>query len=268
MTTGLNSAQLWPRPCYLVRMGSFAVSKGKRGEREVCDELQPIVDSVATSLGMSAPRIRRNLQQSGDGGEDIIGLPWYAIEVKRCETLALDRWWRQCVTQARRKAAMASAWDDLSRGGWRKVAASMAPVCPREEAATTPRDASGRDEAAERGGGAVGGDTARHGNGLSVAGGDRSPVKGLAPLGWMLGRAGGSEPAEGASEGAWRDLGGERVPVLVWRRSRQAWQVRARVQAATAGGGLVALDIDVSLAAWLGWLALDLRGRLQALADS
>ena len=108
-------------------MGSFAVSKGKRGEREACDELQPTVDSVAKELGMEAPRIRRNVQQSGDGGEDLIGLPWYSIEVKRCETLNLAAWWRQCVTQARRKAATATAWDDLRRGGWRRVEAAMAP---------------------------------------------------------------------------------------------------------------------------------------------
>lgn len=249
----------------MATMGSFAVSKGKRGEREVCDELQPVVDSVATSMGMTAPRIRRNLAQSGDGGEDIVGLPWYAIEVKRCETLALDKWWRQCVTQARRKAAMASAWDDLTRGGWRRVEAAMAPVCVREEAATGPRDARGHGEAARGGEGAVG-TAERHGNDTPVAEGAPSPVEGLAPLGWLIGRAGGSNPAEDPSGGPWRDLGGARVPVLVWRRSRMDWQVRTRVQAATIGGGLVALDIDLSLAGWLGWLALDIRGRLQALA--
>lgn len=217
-------------------MGSFAVSKGKRGEREVCDELQPVVDSVATSLGMTAPRIRRNLQQSGDGGEDILGLPWYAIEVKRCETLALDKWWQQCVTQARRKAAMATAWDDLSRGGWRKVAAS---TLAREEAAMVPRDAR---EAA------VG------------------AVTGLPGLPWLVGGGeAGGEPME-APGGLPRDLGGERVPVLVWRRSRLPWQVRTRVQAATAGGGLLGLDVALPLSSWLDWLALDLRGRLQALA--
>lgn len=215
-------------------MGSFAVSKGKRGEREVCDELQPVVDSVATSMGMAAPRIRRNLAQSGDGGEDIVGLPWYAIEVKRCETLALDKWWRQCVTQARRKAAMASAWDDLTRGGWRRVEAAQAPT---------------------RGGG----------DGLVCA--RRlvwlpEPVEAVEAV--EVDVDGGDEP-DGA-EGPSRDLGGARVPVLAWRRSRMDWQVRTRVQAATVGGGLVALDIDLPLAAWRDWLALDLRGRLQALA--
>ena len=238
-------------------MGSFAVSKGKRGEREVCDELQPVVDTVATSLGMAAPRIRRNLQQSGDGGEDIIGLPWYAIEVKRCETLALDRWWQQCVTQARRKAAMASAWDDLTRGGWRRVAAATGA---REAAATVPRDVGARDP---RGGEAVGGGTELPGAGTEGAAG---PVEGLAPLGWMVGRVEVPETTEVAAGGPWRDLGGERVPVLVWRRSRQPWQVRTHTQAVTVGGGLVGLDIDLPLAAWMEWLALDLQGRLQALA--
>ena len=246
MTTGLKSLAKVLHPYYIVAtMGSFAVSKGKRGEREVCDELQPVVDSVAKELGMAAPRIRRNLAQSGDGGEDIIGLPWYAIEVKRCETLALDKWWRQCVTQARRKAAMASAWDDLTRGGWRRV-----------EAATAPREARTR------------------------GGGDEAPSRAGAgmPLPWLVAAAsgggtellvtgtGGSDPAEDPSGGPWRDLGGARVPVLVWRRSRMDWQVHTRIQAVTVGGGLVALDIDLPLSAWLQWLALDLRGRLQALA--
>ena len=220
-------------------MGSFAVSKGKRGEREACDELQPTVDSVAKELGMEAPRIRRNLQQSGDGGEDLIGLPWYSIEVKRCETLNLAAWWRQCVTQARRKAATATAWDDLRRGGWRRVEAAMAP-----------RDARG--------------------------GGDEAPSRetGVVPLPWLAaatgygGRGGALEAADDGED----DQGGaaacghvERVPVLMYRQARRPWMVRSRVRAATAGGGLVALDVDLLLSDWLAWLAVDLRGRLEAL---
>ena len=221
-------------------MGSFAVSKGKRGEREACDELQPTVDSVAKELGMEAPRIRRNLQQSGDGGEDLIGLPWYSIEVKRCETLNLAAWWRQCVTQARRKAATATAWDDLRRGGWRRVEAAMAP-----------RDARG--------------------------GGDEAPSRetGVVPLPWLAaatgcGDRGGAlaasddgEDGQGGAVACGHDVG--RVPVLMYRQARRPWMVRARVQAATAEGGLVALDVDLLLSDWLPWLALDLRGRLEAL---
>lgn len=216
-------------------MGSFAVSKGKRGEREACDELQPTVDSVAKELGMEAPRIRRNLQQSGDGGEDLIGLPWYSIEVKRCETLNLAAWWRQCVTQARRKAATATAWDDLRRGGWRRVEAAMAP-----------RDARG--------------------------GGDEAPSRetGVVPLPWLAAVT--SCGALEASDDGEDDQGGaaacghvERVPVLMYRQARRPWMVRTRMQVATAEGGLVALDVELLLSDWLPWLALDLRGRLEAL---
>ena len=163
---------------------------------------------------------------------------------------------------------MASAWDDLTRGGWRRVeaatapreAAATAPVCLREEAATAPREASARDP---RGGEAVGGGTE-----LPVASteGAARPVEGLAALGWLTGRVGWSDPVEDTSGGPWRDLGGARVPVLVWRRSRMDWQVHTRIQAVTVGGGLVGLDIDLPLSEWLTWLALDLRGRLQALA--
>ena len=218
-------------------MGSFAVSKGKRGEREACDELQPTIDAVAKALGMEAPRIRRNLQQSGDGGEDLIGLPWYAIEVKRCETLNLAAWWRQCVTQARRKAATATAWDDLRRGGWRRVEAAMAP-----------RDARG--------------------------GGDELPSReaGMVPLPWLAacgdrgGDLGDPDDGEGDPGGAAACGHGEqRVPVLLWKQSRRPWMIRTRLQAATVGGGLAALDVDLLLADWLDWLALDLQGRLEAL---
>lgn len=217
-------------------MGSFAVSKGKRGEREACDELQPTVDSVAKELGMEAPRIRRNLQQSGDGGEDLIGLPWYSIEVKRCETLNLAAWWRQCVTQARRKAATATAWDDLRRGGWRRVEAAMAP-----------RDVRG--------------------------GGDEAPSRetGVVPLPWLAAVTRCGDRC-GALEDPDDDQGGEaarghveRVPVLMYRQARRPWMVRTRVQAATAEGGLVALDVELLLSDWLPWLALDLLGRLKAL---
>lgn len=95
--------------------------KGANGERQVCDLMQPVVDHVANELGMEAPRLHRNLMQASIGGEDIVGLPWYSIEVKRVEKLALAAWWEQAVTQAARKGSGASQWDELAKGGWKRL---------------------------------------------------------------------------------------------------------------------------------------------------
>lgn len=100
-----------------------ARNKGANGEREVCDLLQTTVDSVAIGLGMEAPRLKRNLMQFSEGGEDIVGLPWYSIEVKRTETVSLNAFWRQATIQASRKASGASSWQDVQRGGWRRLEA-------------------------------------------------------------------------------------------------------------------------------------------------
>jgi hypothetical protein len=62
--------------------------------------LQIICDEIWREFWMVAPTLRRNTAQYADGGEDIAGLPWYAVEVKRCETLQLAKWWLQCSTEA------------------------------------------------------------------------------------------------------------------------------------------------------------------------
>jgi len=79
-----------------------ARTKGKTAEREVINKIiQPIVNDVCKALSIvDMPVIARNLQQSDSGGYDLIGLPWYAIEVKRCETLLLSKWWEQTTMQA------------------------------------------------------------------------------------------------------------------------------------------------------------------------
>lgn len=105
-------------------------NKGANGEREVADILQRIVNEVALSCGYTAPRIRRNVEQSQVGGEDLVGLPWFSFEVKRVERVELDKWWEQTCVQARRKAAGSTSWDALAKGGWRRLAAHA-----REEAA-------------------------------------------------------------------------------------------------------------------------------------
>ena len=97
-------------------------TKGANGEREVAALLQRVVTEVALLCGYVAPEIRRNTEQSQIGGEDLTGLPWWSIEVKRCERVELDKWWEQACVQARRKAPGSSSWDALAKGGWKRLA--------------------------------------------------------------------------------------------------------------------------------------------------
>jgi hypothetical protein len=83
-------------------MAKMSRDKGARGEREVIDLLQPIVDTVYKASGQEPPQLKRTSSTQADGGGcDVCGLPWLALEVKRCETLSLDAWWRQCLQQAK-----------------------------------------------------------------------------------------------------------------------------------------------------------------------
>ena len=167
-----------------------ARTKGANGEREVADILQRVVNEVAIQCGYVAPRIRRNTEQSQIGGEDLVGLPWYSIEVKRVERVDLPKWWAQTVAQAGRKAAGSSSWDALVRGGWKQVAAGGQGTGsgPSREAGAAP----GQGEA-----------------GRAVLG----PSDGLGAVG--LGRSGteGRLMAEGVQEGSRTALG---LSLPVW----------------------------------------------------
>ena len=81
-------------------MGASQRNKGARGERELAKLLEDYLGVAVT----------RNLMQTRDGGHDLNGLP-VALEVKRQETLRLQEWWFQAVTQATRVAKLpALAW--------------------------------------------------------------------------------------------------------------------------------------------------------------
>ena len=83
---------------------NFAGLKGKRAEREMVKILQPVVAKAwATAGGMPAtcPVLSRNLVQSRQGGYDLVGLDWLALEVKHHETLKVRDWWSQALRQAR-----------------------------------------------------------------------------------------------------------------------------------------------------------------------
>lgn len=81
--------------------GRMARNKGKRGEREVINLLQPIVDKVAAEVGVEAPKLMRGWGAARRGDHDVHGLEWLSLEVKRVENLSgLGSWWRQCCKQA------------------------------------------------------------------------------------------------------------------------------------------------------------------------
>ena len=83
-------------------MSKMGLMKGKRGEREVIKLLQPVIEDAYLKAGYAdqTPILRRNLMQSIDGGFDITGLHWLALEVKFHETSQLSSWWDQCKSQA------------------------------------------------------------------------------------------------------------------------------------------------------------------------
>ena len=80
--------------------------KGQRGEREVVKLLQAVVDRVSQLRGAIAPHIQRNQLQSDDGGEDLAGLPGFAVEVKFQENESVPAWWRQACDQAAQRQAV------------------------------------------------------------------------------------------------------------------------------------------------------------------
>ena len=64
--------------------------------------------------------VQRNQNQSAVGGGDIniLGL---SVEVKRCETLAVEQWWRQCETSAMRNGDVPVLIYRQNRKAWQVV---------------------------------------------------------------------------------------------------------------------------------------------------
>jgi len=71
--------------------GRASRDKGARAERE-------IVHLIHDELGVEC---RRGMQsRSGDDEADVIGLPGWHFEVKRCEQLAINKWLAQAESDA------------------------------------------------------------------------------------------------------------------------------------------------------------------------
>lgn len=71
-------------------------SKGQNFERKMSKMFNE-------SFGLST---ERNLQQSINGGDDLIGVPFFSIELKKHNTKTIGTWWKQCAESARRQSKM------------------------------------------------------------------------------------------------------------------------------------------------------------------
>lgn len=80
--------------------GVMSRNKGLRAEREVLNLLQAVVNEEFEHAQVEPPILSRNLVQTREGGYDIVGLDWLALEVKHQETFHVADWWRQTCRQA------------------------------------------------------------------------------------------------------------------------------------------------------------------------
>lgn len=81
-------------------MGSLSIQKGKRAERNIASALNPILERLVAGIGCDPVKLKRNLAQTQQGGFDLEGLPWIAIEIKHHKAVSLGSWWAQCCQQA------------------------------------------------------------------------------------------------------------------------------------------------------------------------
>lgn len=81
-------------------MGSLSIQKGKRAERDVASRLNVILVGLCERLGYDTVKLQRNLKQVQQGGFDLDGLDWIAIEIKHHKAVSLGSWWAQCERQA------------------------------------------------------------------------------------------------------------------------------------------------------------------------
>lgn len=97
-------------------MGINIRSKGQNGEREIIKIIAPVVKKY-----WPAEEVGRNLDQTRDGGHDIVGVPGFSLEIKRGETLQLKQWWAQTVKQAVRIQARPVLLYRQNHRKWRAV---------------------------------------------------------------------------------------------------------------------------------------------------
>ena len=67
--------------------------------------------------------VTRNLVQSREGGADLLGVPGWAVEVKRAARARLSEWWLQTCQQAESTGQKPALFYRLDRQPWRCVVA-------------------------------------------------------------------------------------------------------------------------------------------------
>ena len=105
-------------------MTIHVVNKGKAGEREICAILNAIVKELRQSWGLPPlakedELFQRNQNQSAVGGDDISNSLSLSIEVKRQETLSIDKWWEQTLFSAGRSKGIPILFFRQNRKKWR-----------------------------------------------------------------------------------------------------------------------------------------------------
>lgn len=73
--------------------------------------------------------IKRNLNQTREGGYDLVGLEGFAIEVKRAEKLLIKKWWEQAVNQSEPGKTLPVLIYRQSRQPWSVVVPLNFLVC-------------------------------------------------------------------------------------------------------------------------------------------
>ena len=148
--------------------GRASREKGKRGEREVAVILR---DAGFTTA-------RRTAQFCGNTGDasDVIGVPGYHIEVKRCEKVDLANWLRQTEHDAALKNLVPALLFRRSKEPWRVVISLEAFIALLQKQAprmpSTEADSAGGETVSENG------SVASRGNAMRCIGKKKSVEKG------------------------------------------------------------------------------------------
>lgn len=111
-----------------------AQNKGKQGERDVANMLRHEIYLLMhrhqygpdTMVALNNV-VQRNQNQSAEGGGDIT-LFGLCIEVKRCETLAVEQWWRQAEASAARNGDVPVLIYRQNNKAWHVVMMGEVPL--------------------------------------------------------------------------------------------------------------------------------------------
>jgi hypothetical protein len=101
------------------QVAKMARNKGANGEREAILWLGGLAAPVCAHLALPPPVFERNLKQTREGGYDIEGLDWLALEIKRVETEYQPKWWEQTRINKRSTDQIACLLYRKNRQPWR-----------------------------------------------------------------------------------------------------------------------------------------------------